>query len=52
MQLTATRRSLTTSINVWPTSPKAARRNHGEETLVEIGKSYNVSGWTIARLEA
>ena len=23
---------------------------HGEETLAEIGKSYNVSGWTIVRL--
>jgi DNA invertase Pin-like site-specific DNA recombinase len=27
------------------------RRDHGEETLAEIGKSYNVSGWTIARLD-
>ena len=26
------------------------RREHGEETLAEIGKSYNVSGWTISRL--
>ena len=26
------------------------RRDQGEETLAEIGKSYNVSGWTIARL--
>jgi DNA invertase Pin-like site-specific DNA recombinase len=26
------------------------RRDHGEETLVEIGRSYNVSGWTISRL--
>jgi DNA invertase Pin-like site-specific DNA recombinase len=26
------------------------RRNHGDETLAEIGKSYNVSGWTISRL--
>jgi DNA invertase Pin-like site-specific DNA recombinase len=26
------------------------RRDHGEATLAEIGKSYNVSGWTIARL--
>jgi DNA invertase Pin-like site-specific DNA recombinase len=26
------------------------RRDHGEETLAEIGKSYNVSGWTISRL--
>jgi DNA invertase Pin-like site-specific DNA recombinase len=26
------------------------RRDHGEETLAEIGKSYNGSGWTIARL--
>ncbi len=25
-------------------------RDHGEETLAEIGRSYNVSGWTIARL--
>ena len=24
------------------------RRDHGEETLAEIGLSYNVSGWTIA----
>jgi DNA invertase Pin-like site-specific DNA recombinase len=28
------------------------RRDHGEETLAEIGKSYNVSGWTISRLAA
>jgi DNA invertase Pin-like site-specific DNA recombinase len=26
------------------------RRDHGEETLAEIGRSYNVSGWTIGRL--
>jgi hypothetical protein len=26
------------------------RRDHGEKTLAEIGRSYNVSGWTIARL--
>jgi DNA invertase Pin-like site-specific DNA recombinase len=26
------------------------RRERGEETLAEIGRSYNVSGWTIARL--
>jgi DNA invertase Pin-like site-specific DNA recombinase len=25
-------------------------RDHGEQTLAEIGRSYNVSGWTIARL--
>lgn len=28
------------------------RRDHGEETLAEIGRSYNVSGWTISRLGA
>jgi DNA invertase Pin-like site-specific DNA recombinase len=28
------------------------RRDKGEETLGEIGRSYNVSGWTIARLRA
>jgi DNA invertase Pin-like site-specific DNA recombinase len=28
------------------------RRDHGEETLAEIGRSYNVSGWTIARLSS
>lgn len=28
-----------------------ARREKGEETLAEIGRSYNVSGWTIARLD-
>jgi hypothetical protein len=28
------------------------RRDHGEETLPEIGRSYNVSGWTISRLRA
>jgi DNA invertase Pin-like site-specific DNA recombinase len=28
----------------------ARRRNRGDETLAEIGRSYNVSGWTIARL--
>ena len=26
------------------------RRDHSEETLADIGRSYNVSGWTIARL--
>jgi DNA invertase Pin-like site-specific DNA recombinase len=26
------------------------RRDHGEETLAEIDRSYNVSGWTISRL--
>ncbi len=26
------------------------RRDSGEETLAEIGRSYNVSSWTIARL--
>jgi DNA invertase Pin-like site-specific DNA recombinase len=25
-------------------------RDQGEETLAEIGRSYNVSGWTISRL--
>jgi hypothetical protein len=24
----------------------------GDETLAEIGRSYNVSGWTISRLTA
>jgi DNA invertase Pin-like site-specific DNA recombinase len=28
------------------------RRDHGKETLAEIGRSYNVSGWTISRLTA
>ena len=28
------------------------RRDRGEDSLAEIGRSYNVSGWTIARLEA
>jgi DNA invertase Pin-like site-specific DNA recombinase len=28
------------------------RRDKGEETLAEIGHSYNVSGWTISRLRA
>jgi len=26
------------------------RRDHGEETLAEIERSYNVNGWTISRL--
>ena len=26
------------------------RRRTSEETLAEIGRSYNVSGWTIVRL--
>jgi DNA invertase Pin-like site-specific DNA recombinase len=26
------------------------RRERGTETLAEIGRSYNVSGWTISRL--
>ena len=29
-----------------------ARRERGEETLAEIGRSYNVSGWTISRLSS
>jgi DNA invertase Pin-like site-specific DNA recombinase len=28
------------------------RRDRGEESLAEIGRSYNVSGWTIARLSS
>jgi DNA invertase Pin-like site-specific DNA recombinase len=28
------------------------RRDRGDETLAEIGRSYNVSGWTISRLRA
>jgi hypothetical protein len=28
------------------------RRGLGDETLAEIGRSYNVSGWTISRLSA
>ena len=28
------------------------RRDKGEETLAEIGRSYNVSGWTIARISS
>jgi hypothetical protein len=27
------------------------RREREEETLAEIGRSYNVNGWTILRLE-
>jgi len=27
------------------------RRDRGEESLAEIGRSYNVSGWTISRLD-
>jgi hypothetical protein len=26
------------------------RRDHGDETLAEIGRAYNVSGWMISRL--
>jgi len=26
------------------------RRDRDEESLAEIGRSYNVSGWTISRL--
>jgi DNA invertase Pin-like site-specific DNA recombinase len=28
------------------------RRARGDETLAEIGRSYNVGGWTISRLAA
>jgi hypothetical protein len=28
------------------------RRDKGEESLAVIGRSYNVSGWTISRLTA
>jgi len=27
-------------------------RDHGDETLAEIGRTYNVSGWTISMLTA
>jgi hypothetical protein len=27
---------------------KASRRDSGDETLAESGRSYNVSGWTMA----
>jgi DNA invertase Pin-like site-specific DNA recombinase len=29
-----------------------ARRERGDKTLAAIGRSYNVSGWTISRLAA
>jgi hypothetical protein len=32
---------------VSPSREAIKRRDHGEETLAEIGRSYNVSGWTI-----
>jgi len=28
------------------------RRDHGDETLADIRRGYNVSGWTISRLSA
>lgn len=28
------------------------RHDHGEDTLAEIRRSYNVSGWTISRLSS
>jgi hypothetical protein len=28
------------------------RRDHGDETLAEIGRGYYVPGWTISRLTA
>lgn len=28
------------------------RLDHGDQVLAEIGRNYNVSGWTIARLYA
>ena len=31
---------------------EAIRCDKGEESLAEIGRSYNVSGWTIGRLSA
>jgi hypothetical protein len=37
------------SLAAWCGEP-IKRRDHGEETLAEIGHSYNLSGWTIARL--
>ena len=38
-------------LSAWRGEPNK-RRDHGKETLVEIGRSYNVSGWTISRLQA
>ena len=35
-----------------PEAEAIKRRDRGEESLAEIGRSYNVSGWTIARLGA
>ncbi len=41
------------SSKLTPNQKKEAikRRDHGEETLAETGKSYNLSGWTIGRLK-
>ena len=33
-----------------PSTKTVPYRDHREEPLAEIGRSYNVSGWTIARL--
>ena len=27
-------------------------RDHGNETFAAIGRSYNVSGWTVSRVKA
>jgi hypothetical protein len=40
----------TRSTSSWARLGAGKRRDHGEQTLAEIGRSYNVSGWTIARL--
>jgi hypothetical protein len=38
------------SLAAWSGEP-IKRRDHSEETLAEIGRSYNLSGWTISRLQ-
>jgi len=37
------------SLAAWRGEPMK-RRDHGDETLAEIGRSYNVSHWTVSRL--
>jgi hypothetical protein len=38
------------SLAAWRGEP-TKRRDLGEETLAEIDRGYNVSGWTISRLQ-
>lgn len=47
---TSAGRTVASSLTAHQKREAFERRERGEKTLAEIGRSYNVSGWTISRL--